>query len=122
MELSQVRYFLTLTKTLNFSRAAEICYVSQPALTRAIKRLEEELGGPLLYRERNQTHLTTLGRALAPHLEAALAAADSAATQAAAFRMRAMPPLRLGIDDELSPHLPMSVLRELQAHTKGFEF
>jgi LysR family hydrogen peroxide-inducible transcriptional activator len=122
MELSQVRYFLALIKTLNFSRAADICHVSQPALTRAIKRLEEELGGPLLYRERNQTHLTTLGRAMAPHLEAAFAAAESAAVQAAAFRMRAMPPLRLGIDEALSPHLPMSVLRELQARMKGFEF
>src|SRR5579871_6750840 len=73
MELFQVRYFLALTKTLNFTRAAETCHVSQPALTRAIQRLEEELGGPLLYRERSQTQLTALGRAMAPHLEAAYA-------------------------------------------------
>lgn len=122
MELFQVRYFLALTKTLNFTRAAETCHVSQPALTRAIQRLEEELGGPLLYRERSQTQLTALGRAMAPHLEAAFAAAESAAAQAAAFRTRATPPLRLGIEEGLSPHLPMSVLRELQAHMKGSEF
>ncbi|HXQ40445.1 MAG TPA: LysR family transcriptional regulator [Candidatus Udaeobacter sp.] len=122
MELFQVRYFLALTKTLNFTRAAETCHVSQPALTRAIQRLEEELGGPLLYRERNQTQLTALGRAMAPHLGAAYAAAESAAAQAVAFRVRATPPLRLGIGEGLSPHLPMSVLRELQAHMKGFEF
>jgi LysR family transcriptional regulator, hydrogen peroxide-inducible genes activator len=122
MELFQVRYFLALTRTLNFTRAAETCHVSQPALTRAIQRLEEELGGPLLYRERSQTQLTALGRAMAPHLEAAYAAAESAAAQATAFRTRAMPPLRLGIDEGLSPHLPMPVLRELQAHMKGFEF
>ena len=45
MEMHQVRYFLAVCKTLNFTRAAENCCVSQPALTKAIKKLEEELGG-----------------------------------------------------------------------------
>jgi LysR family transcriptional regulator, hydrogen peroxide-inducible genes activator len=122
MELFQVRYFLALAKTLNFTRAAEACKVSQPALTRAIQRLEEELGGPLLYRERNLTQLTGLGRALLPHLEAAYAAAESAAAQAAAFRRRDATPLRLGIDGTLSVHILTPVLRELQERIKGFEF
>ena len=43
MELHQVRYYVALCKTLNFTRAAEACNVSQPALTRAIQKLEEEL-------------------------------------------------------------------------------
>ena len=77
MELSQVRYFLALAKTLNFTRAAEACNVTQPALTRAIQRLEEELGGPLLYRERSLTHLTDLGKAMLPHLDAAYMAAET---------------------------------------------
>jgi DNA-binding transcriptional LysR family regulator len=68
MELFQVRYFLALSKTLNFTRAAEACNVTQPALTRAIQRLEEELGGALLYRERSLTQLTELGKVILPHL------------------------------------------------------
>ena len=48
MEMHQVRYFLALCETLNFARAAETCNVSQPALTRAVRNLEEELGGLLL--------------------------------------------------------------------------
>ena len=52
MEMHQVRYFLAVADTLNFTRAAELCHVSQPALTRAIQQLEEELGGLLLRRER----------------------------------------------------------------------
>jgi DNA-binding transcriptional LysR family regulator len=121
MELFQVRYFLSLAKTLNFTRAAEACNVSQPALTRAIQRLEEEVGGPLLYRERNQTQLTQLGRALLPHLEAVYAAADAAAQQAVAFRRRDSAPLRLGLGNTLSAGLLTPVLRELQERLAGFE-
>jgi len=44
MEMQQVRYFLPLSSTLSFTRAAEECNVTQPALTRAIKTLEEGLG------------------------------------------------------------------------------
>jgi len=62
MEMHQVRYFLAVAETLNFTRAAERCNVSQPALTRAIQNLEGEFGGLLFRRERNLTHLTELGR------------------------------------------------------------
>jgi Bacterial regulatory helix-turn-helix protein, lysR family len=47
MELHQIRYFLALCEELNFTRAAERCDVAQSSLTRAIKTLERELGGPL---------------------------------------------------------------------------
>ncbi|TIW86957.1 MAG: LysR family transcriptional regulator [Mesorhizobium sp.] len=50
MEISQFRYFLAVAKELNFTRAAEQCNVTQPALSRAIKLLED--GGPLFHRER----------------------------------------------------------------------
>jgi hypothetical protein len=58
MEMHQIRYFLAVADALNFTRAAEQCNVSQPALARAIPQLEEELGGLLLRRERKLTHLT----------------------------------------------------------------
>lgn len=66
MEMHQIRYFLSVAQTLNFTRAAEECHVSQPALTRAIQALEGELGGPLLRRERLNTHLTELGKRMLP--------------------------------------------------------
>jgi DNA-binding transcriptional LysR family regulator len=121
MELSQVRYFLALAKTLNFTRAAEACNVTQPALTRAIQRLEEELGGPLLYRERSLTQLTDLGKAMLPHLDAAYLAAETATAQAEAFKRRDAAPLRLGLNPTISAHLLMPVLQELQDRLKGFE-
>lgn len=62
MDLNQIRYYLNLAQTLNFTEAARQSGVSQPSLTRAIQRLEEELGGPLLYRDGKDTRLTALGR------------------------------------------------------------
>lgn len=64
MELNQIGYFLNLAETLNFTEAARISGVSQPSLTKAIKRLEDELGGPVLYRDGKDTRLTALGRDL----------------------------------------------------------
>ncbi len=69
MDFSQVRYFLALAETLNFTRAAENCHVAQPTLTQAIKRLEGELGGPLIHREGKYSRLTKLGQALRAHFE-----------------------------------------------------
>ena len=61
MELYQIRYFVALCDTLNFARAAERCNVSQPSLSRAVQKLEQELGALLIHRERRLTHLTELG-------------------------------------------------------------
>ncbi|MSO72153.1 MAG: LysR family transcriptional regulator [Rhodospirillaceae bacterium] len=85
MELNQIRYFLTLCRELNFTRAAEICHVSQPALTKAVKNLEEELGGELFRRERGNSHLTDLGRLVQPHLEQVLPATEMARAKPAVF-------------------------------------
>jgi DNA-binding transcriptional LysR family regulator len=69
MDLKQIRYFLNLADTLNFTRAAQLSDVSQPALTKAIQRLEDELGGRLIYRDGKDTRLTELGRTLRGEFE-----------------------------------------------------
>lgn len=68
MELYQIRYFLAVAETQNFTRASERAYVSQPALTKAIQRLEETLGGRLFDRAKNPVQLTELGQAMLPNL------------------------------------------------------
>lgn len=88
MELHEIRYFLALSKTLNFTKAAEMCNVSQPALTRAIQKMEDELGGLLFSRERNNTHLTELGRMLEPHLTEVLTRTQAAKETASRFLRR----------------------------------
>ena len=68
MEMHQVRYFLAVARTGNFTRASEECNVSQPSLSRAIKLLEAEFGGDLFLRERPAAQLTTLGQYMQPLL------------------------------------------------------
>ncbi len=57
MELHQIRYFLAVCEAGGVTRAAELCNVAQPSLTRAVKILEAELGGPLFLRARLQRRL-----------------------------------------------------------------
>jgi DNA-binding transcriptional LysR family regulator len=97
MEMHQVRYFLAVARQLNFTRAAEELRVAQPSLTRAIQKLESELGGCLFRRERSNTHLTELGRMMLPHLQAAFTAAETAKNQARRLEKHEMGSLALGI-------------------------
>jgi molybdenum-dependent DNA-binding transcriptional regulator ModE len=68
METNQVRYFLALCEEKNFTQAAKRCGVSQPSVSNAIKRLEEELGGDLFRRTKNGAKLSSLGMAIRPYL------------------------------------------------------
>ena len=113
MELTQIRYFLTLCVTLNFSRAAEECNVTQPAFSRATQRLEEELGGALIFRERNLTRLTALGRQMRPHFETMLEAAEAVRALAAARQQNTPRSLRIG----LGPGIPASPITGAVAET-----
>lgn len=121
MELSQIRYCLVLARTLHFTKAAEACGISQPALTKAIRRLEDELGGPLFYRERGQTQLTELGRRLVPLLEQAQAAALAAKREAEAFRRRDVSPLRVGLEMTIPPSVLTPSLTGLRRHCEQLE-
>ena len=64
MEIRQLRYFIAVADTLNFSRAAESVYLSQSSLSRQIMELEKEVGTPLFRRSTRQVVLTDAGRAL----------------------------------------------------------
>ena len=114
MELWQIKYFLVLCETLNFARAAERCEVSSPSLTRAVQRLEHELGGVLIRRERRLTHLTELGRLVQPMLQAVLAHAESTKTAAHRFVYADEKSLRLGITPSLGPFRLAPILAQFE--------
>lgn len=121
MEMHQVRYFLAVARTLNFTRAAEESNVTQPSLTRAIQKLEEEFGGLLFRRERALTHLTDLGRLMLPHLERAYDAAQAAKTLAKGVGKATVAPLSLGIATTLrGTHFDQSIA-EVGEGLPGFQ-
>lgn len=72
MELRQLRYFVAVADTLNFSRAAESLYLSQSALSKQIQDLEQELGVTLFERDRRSVSLTQAGQVLLPEAKTIL--------------------------------------------------
>lgn len=121
MEMHQVRYFLAVARTLNFTRAADECNVTQPSLTRAIQKLEDELGGLLFRRERSLTHLTDLGRMMLPHLERTFEAAQAAKALAKGIGKAQVAPLSLGVAYSAESEALLDVLTEVSASLSGFE-
>lgn len=121
MEMQQVRYFVTVAETLNFTRAAEQCNVTQPALTRAIKQLEYELGGDLIRREGRNTHLTDLGNRMLPMLRQCYDSALAAKTLAKAVAKGEVSCLSIAVSRSLSLDLLMGALNEMYAAFPGFQ-
>ena len=114
MEMHQVRYFLAVAKTLNFTRGAEECNVSQPSLTRAIKQLEGELGGDLFRRERPQS-LTELGERMFPLLKQCYESALSARELALSMKKGEVASLRLALSHTFDMQLLVPHLNELRS-------
>ena len=121
MEMHQVRYFLAVAEELNFTRAAEKCNVSQPSLSRAIQLLEEEFGGKLFRRERNNTHLSDLGQMVLPHLKVVYKAAVEAKRLSKDLLQMKKLPLKLGIMSTISPDEIVDLIAGLKTRYDGLE-
>lgn len=81
MELDQLRYFLRIAETKSFTRAAELLFVSQPALSRSVQKLEEELGVPLFVRKSRVVELSDSGSKFKIRAEQILTLVDDTKAQ-----------------------------------------
>ncbi len=115
MDFPQIGYFLNLAETLNFTEAAMRSGVSQPTLTRSIQRLEEELGGTLIYRDGKDTRLTALGRELQMEFERIRESEDRVRSLAQNRVYGKRETLNLGVSNTLAPK-PVS---RFMAHILG---
>ena len=77
MELRQLKYFIQLSKTLNFSTAARELFITQSTLSHQILQLENELGQPLFHRNSHEVMLTEAGQTLLPLAQQTVNAADN---------------------------------------------
>lgn len=121
MEMTQIRYALEVVERLNFTRAAEACGVTQPALTKGIKALERELGATLFFREGRRILLTEFGKTMVPHLRQIAEGAAAARAIAESFRLLDRVPLRLGVLETVG-HLRLArFLSAFEARHAGLE-
>jgi len=117
MELYQIRYFLAVADTLNFTRASERSFVSQPALTKAIQRLEETIGGRLFDRTKNSVQLTDLGHGMLPNFRQIYETANCAREQARRLMQAQKEVVKVGVMCTIDFH---QVLPGFVASQEGF--
>jgi DNA-binding transcriptional LysR family regulator len=121
MEMHQVRYFLAVARTLNFTRAAEECNVAQPSLTRAVHQLEEELGGDLFRRERPHAQLTELGQRMMPLMRQCYDSALGACSLASSMKSGEVCSLRIALSHSVDLSILMRHIEELRRYYQHLE-
>lgn len=102
MTTGRIYEFLVLSRLLNFSRAAEVLYISQSVLSRHMQELEKELGVPLLTRNTHGVVLTEAGRVLAKEGPELINQCDSALRRLRSPGLSAQGSVRIGMGLELS--------------------
>jgi LysR family hydrogen peroxide-inducible transcriptional activator len=114
MELHQLRYVLAVSRTGNFSRAAEHCHVSQPSLSQQIQKLEQELGTRLFTRLKREAVPTAAGRALVDRAARILREVDEAQREANDTRTEVSGVVNVGVLPTIAPHLLPPILLRLR--------
>ncbi len=97
MELAKLRYFYVVARLGHVTRAAEEIHIAQPALTKAIKQLEEELDAPLFYKQGRNIRLTPFGVYLKNKLEPLLGQLDSIPAELEALKAERARTVKLNV-------------------------
>lgn len=119
MTLTDLRYLVALARERHFGRAAERCHVSQPTLSIAIKKVEDELGLALFERHRHEVLVTPGGEGIIRQAQRVLEEMDVLNGAARAARNQFADPLRLGAIFTVAPDLFPPLVRTLKAGGTG---
>ena len=117
MTLTELRYIVAVAREKHFGRAAEACFVSQPTLSVAIKKLEEELDLKLFERGAAEVSVTPLGAAIVRQAQSVLEQAAAIKEIAKRGKDPLNGPLRLGIIYTIGPYLLPDLVRQVIALT-----
>lgn len=113
MTLTELRYIVTLAHERHFGRAAERCFVSQPTLSVAVKKLEEELGVALFERSKSTVQVTPLGEKIVEQASRVLEQAGTIKELANEGKDQLSSPLRVGAIHTIGPYLFPYLIPEL---------
>ncbi|HET8694732.1 MAG TPA: LysR substrate-binding domain-containing protein [Aquabacterium sp.] len=116
MTLTELRYIVAVAREKHFGRAAEACFVSQPTLSVAVKKLEDELDVKLFERGSAEITVTPLGEDIIRQAQSVLEQAQSIKEIAKRGKDPLAGPLRLGVIYTIGPYLLPDLVREAIAH------
>jgi len=116
MTLTELRYLVAVARERHFGKAAEACFVSQPTLSVAIKKLEEELDVKLFERGSNEVTVTPLGMEIVQQAQVVLEQAADIKQIARRGKDPLSGPLRLGVIYTIGPYLLPDLVRQAIEH------
>lgn len=105
MTLTELKYLVAVAQERHFGRAAERCRISQPALSLAIQKLEEQLGAAVLERRKNQIALTALGEKVVQQAQRVLEAAEQIPLIVAQGKDQLVGAFKLGVIATVGPYI-----------------
>src|SRR5690554_4022094 len=114
MTLTELRYVVTLARERHFGRAAERCHVSQPTLSVAVKKLEDELGIPLFERSKSSIRVTETGQRIIEQAQRVLDQVGVIKDMAQDGKNQLNSPLKVGAIYTIGPYLFPHLLPELR--------
>ena len=112
MTLTELRYIVAVARERHFGRAAEACFVSQPTLSVAVKKLEEELDVKIFERGGNEVSVTPLGEAIVRQAQQVIEQAAAIKEIAKSGKDPLSGPLKLGIIYTIGPYLLPELVRQ----------
>ncbi|MEF9943418.1 MAG: hydrogen peroxide-inducible genes activator [Burkholderiaceae bacterium] len=113
MTLTELKYIVAVARERHFGRAADACFVSQPSLSVAVKKLEDELGVQIFERRSQEVTLTAPGERIVAQAQRVLDEAKRVKEIAAQGKDPLVGPLRLGVIYTISPYLLPGLVRQL---------
>jgi LysR family hydrogen peroxide-inducible transcriptional activator len=113
MTLTELKYIVAVARERHFGKAADACYVSQPTLSVAVKKLEEELDVKLFERSANEVAVTPLGEAIVRQAQSVLEQAAAIKEIAKRGKDPLDGPLTLGVIYTIGPYLLPDLVRQM---------
>ena len=118
MELRQLKYFVKVAETLNFSEAARLLCVTQSTLSQQVKQLETELDTPLLIRSSHSVTLTEQGLELLPYAKRTLDDAETCVARINDIKRLATGTLNIGVTYSFSPILTETLITFMKLYPR----
>lgn len=117
MTLTELKYIVAVARERHFGKAAEACYVSQPTLSVAVKKLEEELDVKLFERSANEVTVTPLGEEIVRQAQSVLEQAANIKDIAKRGKDPLAGSLKLGVIYTIAPYLLPDLVRQVITHS-----